>query len=385
MSQRPAVPTVLVNLLLEPPDVITGITRYSFFLLEQIVRRGQFRVALATTWTREKLPETLRSDAVDVHVLPFVQSQPLNILSQMRVLPGLMRTSGAVLEFNPSSIGAFGGGWPRVATVHDLYFKTMPQFYLRRHRLWWDVFFPQMVRSATQFVCISDATRRDLINFYPQAANKSTTVHSASGLVATNPPSVERDPFFGLFVCNIAPNKGTHTLVEAMDLLARRGRPVDIRHVGKDAGGAIARAQGELGTTAGPAPLGPISDDALMALYETASFLAFPSIGEGFGLPVIEAQTFGVPAIASDIPVLREVAGEGALFFPVGDANALAERIDALAHDPASQRILARAALDNAARFSWDRAAGEVEAIFARALGRDQRGRGQGQGGEDGR
>ena len=94
-------------------------------------------------------------------------------------------------------------------------------------------------------------------------------------------------------------------------------------------------------------------------------------------LPVIEAQTFGVPAIASDIPVLREVAGEGAMFFPTGDAAALAERIDALARDPARQRVLARAALENAARFSWDRAAGEVEAIFARALGRDQRGSAQ--------
>ena len=82
----------------------------------------------------------------------------------------------------------------------------------------------------------------------------------------------------------------------------------------------------------------------------------------------------------NDIPVLREVAGEGASFFPVGDAEALADRIDTLAQDPARWRALSRAAIENAARFSWDRAASEVEAIFARAMGRDPRGAGNEEG-----
>ena len=373
MPKRPDAPKVLVNLLLEPSNVVSGITRYAFFLLRPLIARGHVRIVLATTWSPEMLPDFLRGPDVEVRQFPHIKSQPLNVLRQLRLLPRLMREMGADLEFNPNPIGNFLGRWPRVVTVHDLYMKTMPGVYPARHRLWWNLFFPAIVQKAAHFVCVSENTRKDLTGFYPAAAAKSSTVLSASGLTARHPPQQDRSPFFGLFVCNTAPNKGTDTLVEAMDILARRGHPVDIRHVGKDIINAIPSAQARLGTTAAPRHLGFISDEDLTGLYETASFLVFPSRLEGFGLPVIEAQTFGVPAIASDIPVLREVAGEGAVFFPPGDAQALAARIEALRRDHAHWLVLSRAAIDNAARYSWDSAAAEVEDIFLRALGCNHR------------
>ena len=76
----------------------------------------------------------------------------------------------------------------------------------------------------------------------------------------------------------------------------------------------------------------------------------------------------GVPVICADIPVLREVAGEGALFFPPSDAEALAERLRAVFDDSALRQRLAAASLKNAARFSWRRAADETERVFDTVL-----------------
>ena len=84
---------------------------------------------------------------------------------------------------------------------------------------------------------------------------------------------------------------------------------------------------------------------------------------------MVEAQSLGLPVICADIPVLREVAGEGALFFPPSDAKALAEQMAAVFDDDALQKRMAALSRKNAARFSWRRAADETEKIFDAIIG----------------
>jgi glycosyltransferase involved in cell wall biosynthesis len=361
-------PRILVNLLLEPADKITGISRYAFFLLEQLVRRGRFEFVVATTWTREKLPAFLQSDNVEVRTFPHVRLQPLNALKQTFTIRRLMAETGAALEYNPCSVGALFGRWPLLLTVHDLYLKAMPSRYKFTHRLWWKLLFPLSARRASSVLCVSKHTRDELVRFHPSTRGKIRVMHSASGFTADGPPSTDRGRPFGLFVCNIAANKGSETLVAAMDLLQKRGVDVDIRHVGRDEGSFIARSQEVLNTTAGPTRIGAISDAELKSLYGRAAFLVFPSDYEGFGLPIIEAQTFGLPVIASKIPVLTEVAGEGAVFFERGDAAQLADQIEVFMKGHPSWDDLSQAAIDNAARFSWERTAIGVEDMFTQAI-----------------
>ena len=85
---------------------------------------------------------------------------------------------------------------------------------------------------------------------------------------------------------------------------------------------------------------------------------------EGFCLPVLEAQDFGTPLICSDIPVLREVAGQGALFFSSGDATGLAQCLELIFGNAGTRQSVSLAAQRNAKRFSWTKAAGEIEEIF---------------------
>ncbi len=113
--------------------------------------------------------------------------------------------------------------------------------------------------------------------------------------------------------------------------------------------------------------LGYVSPQELAALYGAASAAVLPSLYEGFGLPLLEALAAGLPAVASDIPVHREVAGEAALYAPPDRPDLFAGQVAALLGDPALRRRLAAAARQRAALFSWERAASEAAGAFADA------------------
>jgi glycosyltransferase involved in cell wall biosynthesis len=363
-------PVILVNHLLEPPNQISGITRYLFALLKQLVLSSNYRYVLATTWSLADLPASLRDASVAVTTLPFHKSTPINVLSQMATVPRLMRETGAVLEFNCNPIGCFRADWPRVITVHDLYFETMPSFYAWRHRLWWQLFFPLSLRSASVVICVSRNTCRDLEISHPGSRNKLVVVYEAgvvNGAMRSSSIGAFEAPY-GLYVGNVSPNKNPSVLIEALKILHARGRIPTIYHVGNDAAGLLAEAEKRILPEHPIRKAGLLSDGDLVAAYRGATCLVNTSLNEGFCLPVVEAQSLGLPVICTDIPVLREVAGEGALFFPPSDAEALAERLAAVFDDDALQHRMAASSLKNAARFSWRRAANETEKIFAAIL-----------------
>ena len=143
-----------------------------------------------------------------------------------------------------------------------------------------------------------------------------------------------------------------------------RGRAPIIYHVGKNSAGLLAEAEKRILPEHPTRKAGLLSDDELVAAYRRATCLVNTSLNEGFCLPVVEAQSLGLPVICTDIPVLREVAGQGALFFPAGNAQALAERLGAMFDDHALQQRMAASSRRNATRFSWRRAADETEKIF---------------------
>jgi glycosyltransferase involved in cell wall biosynthesis len=98
--------------------------------------------------------------------------------------------------------------------------------------------------------------------------------------------------------------------------------------------------------------------------------LAFPSLHEGFGLPVLEAMAAGTPVVASDIPALREVAGPAAVLVPAGDADAWADALGRVLESPSLQAELAGAGRRRAALFSWAQTAEETLRVYEELVGR---------------
>jgi glycosyltransferase involved in cell wall biosynthesis len=114
--------------------------------------------------------------------------------------------------------------------------------------------------------------------------------------------------------------------------------------------------------------LGPVPYAKLLGYYRSAAAFVFPSILESFGHPLLEAMLAQAPAVVSDIPAFREIAGDTALYFPPLDAKALAAQVDAVLADPAGTRARVARARERAATFSWERSVDGLCAVFERAL-----------------
>ena len=360
--------TILVNHLLEPPNRITGVTRYLFALLPELLMRETFKYVLLTTWDMQNLPDAITKSSARILTHRYYRSMPHNVLAQMAILPRLVRSTGAALEFNCNPIGCFWPAWPRIITIHDLYFNVLPEKYRRRHRLWWHLFFPATLASASHAVCVSENTRRDLQRFYPHLGLKATVIHEASTLSPELKPAepLNLQSPYALYVGNISPNKDPDVLVRSLEILESENRFLNVYHVGGDDAGLLSQAISRSHLRRPVQSIGRLTDAELATAYVNATCLIVSSSHEGFCLPVLEAQSFGKPVICSDIPVLREVAGDGALFFGSGDAVGLADCLKSIFDKADIRQRTALAAKANAYRFSWTNAAAEFDALFAK-------------------
>ncbi|WP_413284583.1 glycosyltransferase family 4 protein [Vibrio sp. MA40-2] len=361
-------PVILVNHLLEPGNKISGISNYLFYLLNKLLDSEQFTYVMLTCWDENKLPDMLKGKGLTVVTLPYIESTPKNILSQFSRVRKYARQYKVDLEFNPNPLAGIDGPGmpPLVNVVHDLYFDVSPSSYKFHHRLWWRMFFPSTLKRAKKTICVSNNTQNDLIKYHEKFRHKTTVVKEAACL---NGEFVHRErEDYGLFVASVSPNKGAEVLIRAMKLLEYRGTPVKIIHTGRDPVGYLTTFANQYGLKEGPFTVGYLSEQQLVEKYSKAKFLAFPSFYEGFGLPVLEAQKYGVPVIATDIAVLREVAGQGAQFFPLGDAEALADSIANVISNPEQFEDLSNKATQNESQFSWTKAAKQTEQVFLNAI-----------------
>jgi glycosyltransferase involved in cell wall biosynthesis len=364
---------IVINHLMEPANRITGITRFLFALLSELALNQAYEYVLLTTWDAKRLPNAIRQSRVRVLARPFYNSIPINVIMQMVTMPRLIRELDASIEFNPNPIGCFWRFWPRVVTVHDLYFNLDPQRYSRRHRLWWNVLFPLSLAGSSEVICVSKNTLGDLHRYYPKYARKASVVHEASALAdeegedATIASKTLVKPY-ALYVGNISPNKNPKMLAKALQILEAKKRPLAVYHVGRDDVRLLAEAVKEAGLARPVQTIGHLSDAALAKAYSDAECLITTSTYEGFCLPVLEAQKLGTAVVCSDIPVLREVAGDGALFFDAHDPAALAHALERIIDDTELRCKLDAAARLNASLFSWRRAANELERVFERVI-----------------
>ncbi len=358
-------PLVLINHLVEPPGRITGITRYAFGLMEAMIRRGDTRLLLVTSWTREQLPPGIAAGLEHLFTLPHIESTPVNNLRQRRVLGEIARGHSVDVVYAMNPMCPPVRGIASVNTLHDLYYEILPHLYTRRHRLWWKLFFGDAARRASRIACASANSAADATRLHPSLSGKTSVVAGAGVLPKGNAPlpkELEGEPYV-LLLGNVTPNKNIGFAVGALRLLARQGRPVRALHVGRDLTGDLAKALSDDGAIL-LQTLGGLDDSALDAVLRNACALVQPSRYEGFGLPIIEAQERGVPVVASDIAVFREVTGDGGVLVKLDDIEGFADALYRLTNDRLLRAELSTKALANSARFTWDKSAEAAVAMI---------------------
>lgn len=254
---------------------------------------------------------------------------------------------------------------PTVVTIHDLAAVDLPALHPPRATAMQQAQL-DAARRAQAVLAVSEATAAALRRHGVAGERIFVTPNGATALPAPGPSPVAGD--FLLGVGALAARKGWDVLIDAVSRAAVDG--VRLVIAGPDGFGAErVRAAA---ASAGPGRvelLGPVDDRTLASLYAAAVAVCVPSHEEGFGLVALEACAAARPVLASDIPVLREVAEGAAVFVPAADPAAWAEALRAALDDRAALDRSGASGPDVAARFTWARTAASTIAAYRTVLG----------------
>jgi glycosyltransferase involved in cell wall biosynthesis len=273
-------------------------------------------------------------------------------------------------------------GVPTVLTVHDLIFRHLPEHHKPLNRWYLNLTMPLYCRRATRIIAVSEFTRRDLVAAYDLPSEKITVIYEAAdprfhiqlpeSIAAVRTRYGLPDRYL-LFVSTIEPRKNltrllgtfealhTDRLTDGLVIVGRRGWLYDDFFV------ALERSP------ARDAVIFPgyVPDEDLPAIYTGAQALVFPSLYEGFGLPVLEAMACGTPVVTSCTSSLPEVGGDAALYCNPTDEEEMTEATRRLLCDTALQEEMQARGLAQAAQFLWEQAAKETRTVYDAVLERE--------------
>ncbi len=377
---------VEISALWEP---LTGVGWYLYRLLQAMAQRDDVAVRLygLSAVDSPDLPRP-RVEVPSGAALEWIEHQvPDGLIVERgklirflrRLEPLLIAADGNEVLFGPNYVlpRRFGlARGARVVTVHDVGVRTVPwtlsddTLGALASRLEHSIF------EASRIITVSQAIKDEVVRYGYAEPDRVQVVHHGPGhLSAVEPgsPPAAAPPSFALHVGTLEPRKNILMLLDAWKLLRRRlPSAPDLVFCGRYGWKAEA-IQGEIarGEQAGWVHhLGYVDERQLAALYRAAALVVFPSLYEGFGLPAVEAFWAGTPLVCSDIPALREVAGEAALYAPAGRPDLFAERVESLLTSPEVRSELARAGRRRAAALSWDRSARTTVEVWRLAAGR---------------
>jgi glycosyltransferase involved in cell wall biosynthesis len=254
-----------------------------------------------------------------------------------------------------------------VATIHDVLFEELPGCYTAGMRIGLRRVTRRLVRHAARLLVPSVRTKAGLVErFGADPARVDVVPLAPRPLSVVEPARFDRPTF--LAVGTLEPRKNLHRVIEAFGRVRARGLDADLVVVGArgwldDA--ILAAAAG----TAGVRVEGAVEDARLAALYAGASALVYPSLGEGFGLPVVEAMAAALPVVTSAGTTCAEVAGAAALLVDPYDVEALADAMSRVAADGGLRAELGERGRLAASRYSWAKTAEGTRASYERAIG----------------
>lgn len=293
----------------------------------------------------------------------FLRLSALSVLAR--------RTSADILHaiyFLPPAPGC-----PTVVTIHDICFERHPEFFSRMALIRNRVLLRDATRRATLIVTGSETTRRDLIELWGVAPERVVAIpYGVSPLFRPDtrprPPVPPDRPLRVLAVGTLQPRKNLPRLLDAMRSVVRTV-PAVVRIVGPN-GYQAAEIRRRLGGDSFAEIVGYVTDEQLAAEYRDADVFVYPSIYEGFGLPVVEAMASGTAVVTSTGGSLPEVAGDAAIVVDPLDTGAIASAVLRLATEPELRDELRRRGLARAAEFSWSRAAAAHVAAYEEVAAR---------------
>jgi anaerobic magnesium-protoporphyrin IX monomethyl ester cyclase len=345
----------------------TGVGYYSEHLLQHLARTLPERDELMVISNRPI--DTTAPLPTRVEVLHESKRLPRLLWMQARVPALLERHHVDVVHFTNGMI-PLRRSTATVVTIHDMSLRILPHCHPPRRLVLNRPLMDRAARSADAVITVSAAARRDIVRYYGLPDQRVHVIHEAAAPqfrpVVDSHEIARVRRHYGLpgriilYVGTVEPRKNLPVLIEAFVERRQRGE-LDHQLVCVGPYGWLARDVGALVTDSGArhaitfTGYVPFSD--LPALYSMAEMFVYPSIYEGFGLPVVEAMACGTPVVAGTADALAEIGAGAIERIKRLDRASLGEAIVRLAQDDGRRRALAAAGLVRARTFSWDRAA----------------------------
>ena len=300
------------------------------------------------------------------------------VRGEQQYLPRMASRAGVDVLHSLGSTAPAWGSFRRVVTVHDLIYRRYPEAHAGLRAQGMRILVPLAVRRSHTVIAVSHSTRNDLIELLRTPPGKVDVVPMGMGALrrAEALPEADTRERFELgrrrVLLSLSAKRPHKNLAVLLSALARRpaqGRPVLVLPGYKTAYEAelVSRAR-SLGVESDVRFPKWVSEPELEGLWQLADAFVYPSLYEGFGLPLLEAMARGVPVASSNASSLPEVAGGAALLFQPHDEAAIAAAIERLLDDAREAARLRAAGIAQAAKFTWERAARATLDVYRRSL-----------------
>ena len=266
-----------------------------------------------------------------------------------------------------------------IVTVHDMAYHRFPETIPRKRRIYYKVIFDSSITSADRIIAVSNFTKSEIIHFFPSTEDKIEVIYPGGSLL----PKIEKneeedvckicrleDPFF-LTVGTLEPRKNLDFLLSTYRKYLREGGLLDLAIVGKMGWlqSDLLIPYQDLIQSHRVHVLGYLTDRELATIYAAARALIFPSLYEGFGLPLLEAWQQGTPTLVSKGHALSEIGADAALFFDPYDSISLMKRMFLL-EDQVDAAIYGLKGMERQKEFSWDKCVSQLWKTYMEVLGK---------------
>ena len=334
---------------------MTGVERYAYNICKAMVALQQ-----PFTIVCPKAPIHQNYDVSDLHIVHYGIGNshfweqcilPLFFIGKKDYIVFSFTGLGSILIHN------------KVMTIHDLSFLENPKWFSKGYYWWYKLMTPLAARTSRHIITVSEFSKKEIFRFYSfiKEQNISVVYNAADRTIFHHLPqsSVPAEPFF-LAVSSLDPRKNFTRLIEAFK---------DVKDCNLYIVGSHYRVFTQQDSTTISQNnikfLGRVSDEDLVRLYNQAVGFIFPSIYEGFGLPPIEAMNCGCPVLVSDIPVMREVCGKGAIYFNPYDKESIRNTIEKFLNFGNNDKEQLRAfGHENTQRFTWENSAKHIISLI---------------------
>jgi len=317
--------------------------------------------------------------------VPVVEHAAGYSLAEHISIPRKLRQLGADLYHSPHYVLPLLCPKAAVVTIHDCIHLLFPEYLPNRmaKRYAWFMMRNAVHRSEL-ILTVSEASRHDILSFYPEADPEKLQVvpNSIDEAILEDPGEEEMERVreryqirgrFVLYAGNIKPHKNLARLIAAFGLLKQRGGHEDVKLliIGDEVNryGSLRRSVEAAGVRQDVRFFGFVPDHTLSALYRLASVFAFPSLYEGFGLPPLEAMACGTPVVTSRISSLPEVVGNAAVLVDPYSVEDIAAGLERVLGDADLRASLVQRGRARVQDFSWQRSARAIHSGYMKVLG----------------